>query len=266
MNVYVFLLGFCAVLISSLGAGFSVYGLASLFSGSFIAVAIMAGSLELGKLVIAAFLHNSWKRVNLLLRTYLTAATVTLMCITSMGIFGFLSNSYQVSSMDINRIQLQITANEQEYARSNEELDRMHKQIQEIPPDQATKKLMLQKRFEPLIADFQKKANESLNMVNNLKLEQLKSHSKVGPLIYVAKAFNTNIDTVVRWLITVFVLVFDPLAICLVIATSTAVKLRKEDQQDAAMAASRNEGVAHKPKPLDLEPSLDILEAAKKSA
>lgn len=249
MNAYVFLLGFCAVLISSLGAGFSVYGLASLFSGAFVAVAIMAASLELGKLVIAAFLHNYWKRVNPLLRTYLTVAVVTLMCITSMGIFGFLSNSYQISSMDINRIQLQLESNEKEYARSSDEVKRMNEQIDAISADQTTKKLMLQKRYEPLLADFSKKANDSLQNINNLKLEQLKTHSKVGPLIYVARAFDTTIDNVVKWLILVFVLVFDPLAVCLVIATSSAIKIRNEEKAEDSRGGSTNDQAKIETKP-----------------
>lgn len=275
MNIYVFLLGFCAVLISSLGAGFSVYGLASLFSGAFIAVAIMAGSLEVGKLVIAAFLHAHWKRINLMLRTYLTIAVLTLMCITSMGIFGFLSNSYQVSSMDINRIQLQISANEEEYKRSNDELARMYKEVEVVPADQTTKKIMLQKRFEPLIADYTRKANDALNTVNNLKMEQLKSHSKVGPLIYVAKAFNSNIDEVVKYLILVFVMVFDPLAICLVIATSTAFRIRDEDRKalvtgGQGASSGAPQPTAHADLKVVEEPTLaegpSILEPSKKTA
>jgi hypothetical protein len=239
MGLFTFILGFCAVLISALGAGFSVHGLASLFSGAFVAVAVMAGALELGKLVIAAFLHTYWSRLNFFLRSYLTAATVTLMCITSLGIFGFLSNSYQVSSMDINRLQIQITSAEQQYARANSELERMYKLIEEIPTDQSTRKLQMQKRFEPLIAEYSKKANDAQSLVSNLKLEQLQSHSKVGPLIYVAKAFDTDIDHVVKWLIVVFVLVFDPLAVCLVIATSSTIKFRAADAAAAAVASAK---------------------------
>jgi hypothetical protein len=203
-----------------------------------VAVAVMAGALELGKLVIAAFLHTYWKRLNFFLRTYLTAATFTLMCITSLGIFGFLSNSYQASSMDINRLQIQITSAEQQYARANGELERMYKLIEEIPTDQSTRKLQMQKRFEPLIAEYSRKANDAQSLVSNLKLEQLQSHSKVGPLIYVAKAFDTDIDHVVKWLIVVFVLVFDPLAVCLVIATSSTIKFRAEDAVAAAAAVA----------------------------
>lgn len=269
MKVYIFLLGFCAVLISSMGAGFSVYGLASLFSGAFAAVALMAASLEVGKLVIASFLHAKWSKLPLLLKTYMTIAVCTLMGITSMGIFGFLSNSYQISSMDLNRIQVQIEASEREYTRANDELKRMNDQIAEIPPDQTTKKLMLQKRFEPLLADFTKRANDSLNNVNNLKLEQLKSHSKVGPLIYVAKAFHTDIDTVVKWLIMVFVMVFDPLAVCLVITTGVAVRIGKEE------SSATGSGLAAVPKSDDKkadEPNVaasqiaDGLEPLQKSA
>ncbi len=168
------------------------------------------------------------------------------MGITSMGIFGFLSNSYQISSMDIGRIQIQLQSNEEEYKRASEEVKRMNEQIDAISADQTTKKLMLQKRYEPLITDYTRKSNDALNNLNNLKLEQLKTHSKVGPLIYVARAFNTNIDNVVKWLIIVFVTVFDPLAICLVIATSSAIKIRSEDKAEGSHGgAKKDEPIAY---------------------
>jgi hypothetical protein len=229
LTAYIFLLGFCAVLISAMGAGFSVHGLATLFSGSFLAVAFMAGALEVGKLVIAGFLHARWPQIPKLLRTYLTAAVVVLMSITSMGIFGFLSNSYQMSSVELNRIQIQSEAFEESLNRAKEEIARMTRQIDEIPSEQSSKKLLLQKRFEPLLADSQKRLQASQESLNALKLEALRNNGKVGPLLYVAKAFNVNIDTVVKWLILVFVAVFDPLAICLVLATGTAVKIRREE-------------------------------------
>ena len=88
------ILGLSALAISGMAAFFSVTGIAMLFSGSFFAVALMAASLEVGKLVTASFLYRYWKVVNWLQKTYMTIAVVVLIGITSMGIFGFLSNSY----------------------------------------------------------------------------------------------------------------------------------------------------------------------------
>ena len=91
---FTYLVGFSGLLISSVAAFFSVTGIAQLFSGSFWSVVVMAGSLEFGKLVAASFIYRYWNLVNWLQKMYTVMAVVVLIGITSMGIFGFLSNSY----------------------------------------------------------------------------------------------------------------------------------------------------------------------------
>jgi len=81
-----------AIGIAGIAAWFSVLGLATMFSGAWLSVVIMAGSLEFGKLVTAAYLHLQWDRLNYM-KYYLTTAVVVLMLITSLGIFGFLSKA-----------------------------------------------------------------------------------------------------------------------------------------------------------------------------
>ena len=88
------LVGLSALLIAFSAAFFSVFGLSKLFAGAELSVIIMAGSLEFGKLVAASFLYRYWDKVNLFQKTYLMTAVVTLVLITSAGIFGYLSTSY----------------------------------------------------------------------------------------------------------------------------------------------------------------------------
>ena len=83
-----------ALSISSIAAYFSVIGLATIFPGSIKSVIIMGGVLEVGKIVTAIWLHRNWKSSPLLIKSYLSFATLTLMAITSMGIFGFLSKAH----------------------------------------------------------------------------------------------------------------------------------------------------------------------------
>ena len=85
---------FVAIAIAIIAAWFSIAGLMAIFSAAAIPVALMAGSLEVGKLVAASWVYRNWKRAPFLLKSYLTAATVVLMFITSMGIFGFLSKAH----------------------------------------------------------------------------------------------------------------------------------------------------------------------------
>ena len=90
-----FLIGFSALSVSGSAAFYSVFGLSKLFAGASTEVIIMAGSLEIAKLVTASLLYQYWGTINKILRTYLTIATVILIIITSMGIYGFLSAAYQ---------------------------------------------------------------------------------------------------------------------------------------------------------------------------
>ena len=90
-----FLIGFSALSVSGSAAFYSVFGLSKLFAGASTEVIIMAGSLEIAKLVTASLLYQYWDTINKILRTYLTIATVILIIITSMGIYGFLSAAYQ---------------------------------------------------------------------------------------------------------------------------------------------------------------------------
>ena len=90
-----YIIALSALLVSGSAVFYSVYGLSKLFAGASNAVIIMAGSLEFAKLVVASLLYQYWDEINKLLRVYLTIACITLMLITSGGIYGFLSGAYQ---------------------------------------------------------------------------------------------------------------------------------------------------------------------------
>ena len=94
-SLFPFVIAFSALSVSASAAFYSVSGLSKLFAGASFEVIIMAGSLEISKLVIASLLYQYWDTLNKLLRTYLSIATVILVLITSMGIYGFLSAAYQ---------------------------------------------------------------------------------------------------------------------------------------------------------------------------
>jgi hypothetical protein len=105
-------LGLSALLIAGSAAAFSVFGLSKLFAGAALSVIIMASSLELGKLVTAAFLYRYWDKINRLQKLYMTTAVVTLILITSAGIFGYLSNAYQGATVTFEKQSNQLLANE----------------------------------------------------------------------------------------------------------------------------------------------------------
>ncbi len=213
--------------VSILAAAFSVSGLSDLFSGATTAVIAMSSSLELAKFVLAAFLHQTWTHLNLIFKSYLLVAIVILSVITSMGIFGFLSNAYEATSSTLEGETIKITALKNELARVNDDINRINKSIDEIPVSRITKKMKARTEAEPIIAQLQTKIGQISKNIVSADLHILEVKKKVGPLIYIARAFKVDIDTVVKYLILVFVTVFDPLAICLVLATSHAMDLRR---------------------------------------
>jgi len=121
-----------ALVIAAIAAWFSVAGLMAIFAASAIPVAIMAGSLEVGKLVAASWVYRNWKRAPFLLKSYLTFATIVLMFITSMGIFGFLSSAYleqasegKQSTAKIERIENDIIRYEDTITRTEVKIEKL---------------------------------------------------------------------------------------------------------------------------------------------
>jgi hypothetical protein len=224
--LYIISLAIAAASVSALGAAFSINGLSKLFSGASLAITLMASALEFSKFVVAAFLHRTWPHLNKFYRTYLLVSVIVLSVITSMGIFGFLSDAYQTSSVDLESNQIKIDAMKAEQLRNTNEIARINKAIDEIPASRISKKILARKESEPLIRELDKKTETLADQIKGMDLKILDVKTKVGPLIYVARAFHQDIDSIVKWLILIFVSVFDPLAICLVIATSEALKLK----------------------------------------
>lgn len=217
-----------AATVSTLGAWLSIVGLGKLFSGAVVMVCIVAGSLEFAKFVTAAYLHQTWKHLNLIFRSYLVACVATLSVITSMGIFGFFSDAYLASSatLEAESIKLERLTNERD--RNTEEVARLTASVDEIPDERITRKLKARQEVEPTILHLKSKNDAIEAEIEKAKLKVLDVKQKVGPLLYIGRAFNMNIDDVVKYLILIFVAVFDPLAICLVIAFSDAIARRSQ--------------------------------------
>lgn len=216
-----------ATMVASLGAYFSIVGLGALFSGAVIAVWLMAGSLEFAKFTLAAYLHQTWKDQNVVYRSYLVFAVAVLSIITSVGVFGFLSEAYQSAStvLEAENIKIQNIKNEQKLIAN--EIARLNKSIDEIPANRISRKMAARAEMEPAIKELNKKFEAAEKILSDANLKILDVKKKVGPLVYIAKAFNKDIDTVVKYLILVFILVFDPLAICLVIAATHAIESKR---------------------------------------
>jgi len=234
------------VCVSTLGAAFSVVGLSALFSGAAVAVMAMGASLELAKFVLAAYLHQRWNILANIFKYYLVAAIVILSCITSLGIFGFLSDAYQGATAELATEDVKQASLKTQQVSARNEIERLNKSIDEIPATRITKRIEARKLIEPEIALLTKKI-ESLDLqITSSNLHILELKKKVGPLIYIARAFNIEIDSVVKYLILLLVSVFDPLAICLVIAVNGALESRRQGK-DAPTSSGTKPDIAKHP-------------------
>lgn len=225
-TAFIVVLGLSAAVISLTGATFSIMGLTKLFSGAPVAVAIMAGALELAKMVSASFLHRQWHNMNIIMKLYLSLAVGILMCITSMGIFGYLSYAYQHTSKELKDTMVRLDYLQSEDRKVRAEKERMQKELDNIPASRISKRMELQKELEPAMQALEKQSIEVTMKMRNEELKKLSFQTEIGPVIYVAEALGANTDRVATYLILLFVIVFDPLAVCLVLATTFAITHR----------------------------------------
>lgn len=226
-----------AASVASLGAYFSIVGLGALFSGAAMAVFLMAGSLEFAKFTLAAYLHQTWKNLNKIYRGYLTFAIVVLSVITSLGIFGFLSDAYQSASTVLEAENIKLSSIKSQQKLISDEIARLNRSIDEIPAARISKRLAARAEIEPVIKDLTKKFSDGDKGITAANLTILEVQKKVGPLMYISRSFKMDIDSVVKYLILIFVSVFDPLAICLVIASTHAIETRRHAKVVVAEAA-----------------------------
>ena len=233
-KLFIFLLAFSALFIAGNAAFFSITGLSHLFAGAFWSVVIMASSLELGKLVTASFLHRYWHILSNWIKLYLVTGCVVLVFITSIGIFGYLSKAYQGSTLQLNEISLQLNLYEEELDRLVENKaylqEEMDIQVNSLPDNYVTARKNLRNEYYEQISKVTSQISNVTSEISDLKISILKTGADVGPILYVADAFNTDVDTVVKWLIFILILVFDPLAVALVLATNIAIQKYREDK------------------------------------
>jgi hypothetical protein len=219
----IFLTLLSALLLSGIAAYYSVIGLAAIFTGAFWPIVFMGSVLELSKLVTTSWLYRNWKTCPLLLKSYLTFAVVILMIITSMGIFGFLSKAHIDSTMDAGANTLEVKTLVQQEKITKERLDYLLARAKD--PSTASN------RLDKQIQDTQKELTE----INKKKLPLLKENNKltaeVGPIKYVGDMIygtedENGLDKAVRLVIMLIMVVFDPLAVLLLIAANMSMANR----------------------------------------
>ena len=253
-----FLIGFSALSVSASAAFYSVFGLSKLFAGASTEVIIMAGSLEVAKLVTASLLYQYWDSINKILRTYLAIATVILVLINSMGIYGFLSAAYQETFN-----QLRIVENEKKFIQQKvdfyeQDVTRYEKELQQILDNitslSEARSVSIQVKDTSVVGGvrntistvdlrasqarltIEENKRKDVNLKRDIAVDSLRTYQRqileldnnvevageLGPLKYLSGLTGYPMDKIINLLLLVIIFVFDPLAVSLVIAANFA--------------------------------------------
>jgi hypothetical protein len=289
-----------ALLLSMVAAYYSVAGLVAIFSAATIPVIIMGGSLELGKIAATVWLHNNWRRAGWAFKAYLIPAVAFLMILTSMGIFGYLSKAHSDQSLVSGDVQSKIAIYDEKIKTARDNIDANRKALKQMDEavDQVMGRSSDEKGADKAVAIRRAQQKERARLQSEIAAEQKtiaaiseerapiaaevrKVEAEVGPIKYIAALlYGDNPDTnllerAVRWMIIMIVLVFDPLALCLILAANKQFEWARQgtggfvhDEDDkpksepteydrwvaAKVEASRND-----PRP-DPEPELSIFD------
>lgn len=302
--------------IAGCAAFFSVKGIGLLFAGSFMSVVIMASCLEAGKLMAASFLYRSWNLLSWWIKVYLTGATLLLMVITSLGIFGFLSDAYEYTKTKVELLENQIVQLQQENVVTQQQIDTIkitgdvtisqtnttvqgyrdiydnhvkqqqkrvdqlngrldvmndelrelqqspggiftnkNKKIEQLKQDRSVERANVSRMLSEIDIELREQYTmfmDKVDMFNKAVVldktpEQLKplydmvkaneqqiadyklqvSDTDIGSFRFIARSFDIDADVAVKWFIIMIVIVFDPMAVCLIIGYNVMLTNRE---------------------------------------
>jgi hypothetical protein len=248
--LFIALLLFSALAVSTVAGYFSIVGLMAIFPAAAEPILAMGVVLEVAKLVTASWLYRYWNKTALAMKSYFTIAVIILSVITSMGIFGFLSKAHlehSVSTGDntlqVARLDRRIETEQRRIADAETVLTQLDDTVQTLidydrirgddgaiatRESQSAEREELNASIDAAVAAIDALSEEKLV----LETEQLLIEVEVGPLLYVAEMIygdtdKETLDKTVRFVIILLILVFDPLAILLVVAANMSMKERK---------------------------------------
>lgn len=249
-----------AFTLSIVSAYYSVLGLVSIFAAAAIPVIIMGASLEVGKVTAALWLHRNWNRSPWQYKLYLVPAMIFLMLLTSMGVFGFLSKAHSDQSLVSGDVQAKIAIYDEKIKTSQDNIDVNRKALKQL--DEAVDQVMGRSTSETgadkAVAVRRSQAKERTRMLAEITAEQKKItglreerapvaaevrkvEAEVGPIKYIAAMVYGDdpqsgvLEKAVRWVIVLIVIVFDPLAIVLILAGQRHLEWAREDRKALAL-------------------------------
>lgn len=260
------LLLICALTLSAVAAYYSIIGLATIFSSAFWPVVVMAAILEVSKLVLASWLYHNWSLTPIMLKTYLTSAVIVLMMITSLGIFGFLSKAHVDQGLVTSEAQLRLELINTEIdtvtqirTRYEQQLAQLDRSINiQLDANRAQGALAARRQQQTERAQIRERLDAETARWAELNQERTRLRqqvnviaSEVGPIRYVAQLFSphdqVDLESAVTWMIVVIVLVFDPLAVLMIIAANMGLQGRRPEITPAPDTLHTHEAAAPEP-------------------
>lgn len=240
-----------ALVISAIAGYFSVVGLATIFTGAYVSVLVMATALEAGKVVTVGWLSRNWGEAPRAIRYYLSAAVAVLMIITSMGTFGYLSKAHletqtqvQQSQLQIAPLETQLKLAERKLQNAQTSLDTLDRIVSNEADSKQASRIRNRQRADRATLDAEisntTREIESINAkLLPIRSQQARTEAEIGPLKYVAELVygedaKSHFDSAVRFVIIIIVFVFDPLAIVLLIAANHGLKPKSRMRFDKA--------------------------------
>jgi hypothetical protein len=244
--------------ISAVAIYYSVIGLAAIFSAAVIPIYIMGGSLEIAKLVCASWLKANWERAPQFMKYYMITAVTVLMLITSMGIFGFLSKAHNDQNLVSGDVQSKIAIYDEKIKIARENIDANRKALKQLDEavDQVMGRSTDEKGADKAVAIRRGQAKERTRLLQEITAEQKaiaqlneerapiaaeirKVEAEVGPIKYIAKfiygeqgADENMLEKAVTWVIILIVIVFDPLAVIMLLAAQMTFGWAREQKKE----------------------------------
>ena len=230
-----------AFLIEGIGTYVSIVGLSALFSSNPVII-MLALALDFGKLITVSFLYKHWKSMNKIMKAYMLAAASILMIITSTGAAGYLSAEFQKAIVSTKEGDIRVAALKEEKTKLEARKKEIDSQIANLPPNMVKGRQKLINEFKTEIAQVNTRITEIDKTLPEIEVEKAHADSHAGPILYVAKAFDTTVEEAVKYVILLIIFVFDPLAVVLIIGGNFLVDQNKREKKEReAENAAREE-------------------------
>ena len=243
-----------ALALSACAAYYSIMGLVAIFAAATIPIFIMGSLLEISKLVVASWIYQNWKEVPRLMKYYFTSALVILMLLTSMGIFGYLSKAHLDQAIPTGDVQSKLALIDEKIKTEKENINANRKELTQLDAqvDQTLSRTTEASGADRSIVIRRAQQKDRVRILNEIGAAQTKIakyneerapiasevrkvEAEVGPIKYIAALLygdNPEVDVLekaVRWVIILIVIVFDPLAVLLLVAANWQQKRNREE-------------------------------------